>query len=107
MSHLPFGEVSVLARGAIQPPWVAAHLYKRDEPQPLWPLFVAFHHINDPKSVYQVSPDEIGVKRITIEITDDDVSDQILHRVPWLESQRRALVKPNPPFSRSCSTAIH
>lgn len=47
-----------------------------------WPMFVAFSDSSDPKSVYEVSPEEIGVKRVTIEITDDDVTRFIAEKLP-------------------------
>jgi len=55
-------------------------------PQPvaLWPMFVTFDDPRDPKTIREVSPESLGVKRITIEITDDSVSKGIEKRLPWL-----------------------
>lgn len=48
-----------------------------------WPLFVTFGNPNDPKTVREVSPDSIGISRITIEITKGDVTVGIGERLPW------------------------
>lgn len=51
------------------------------KPVPLWPMFVTFGDPKDPKSVREVSPGSIGVDRITIEITDEDVTTGIEGRL--------------------------
>lgn len=48
-----------------------------------WPMFVTFDDPKDPKTVREASPDSIGVSRITIEITGDDVTTGIEGRFPW------------------------
>ncbi len=48
----------------------------------LWPQFVTFADPADPTTVRAVSPDEIGVERITIEITDEPVTTGIEARLP-------------------------
>ena len=58
------------------------------EPLELWPFFVRFGDLGDPTSVREVSPESIGVRRITIEITNDSVSDQLRAYLPWLETFR-------------------
>ena len=50
----------------------------------LWPMFVAFSDPSNPASVREVAPEEIGVRRITIEITDDSITTGIEKRLPWL-----------------------
>ena len=50
-----------------------------------WPTFVAFDDSNDPSTVREVRPEDIGVTRITIEITDEPVSRDIEKRLPWLD----------------------
>lgn len=47
-----------------------------------WPFFVTFDDPKDPKTVREVSPSSIGVDRITIEITDEDVTTGIEERLP-------------------------
>lgn len=47
-----------------------------------WPMFVTFGDPADPKTVREVTPDQIGVKRITIEITDEPVTTGIERRLP-------------------------
>ena len=49
-----------------------------------WPMFVTFSDPRDPKSVREVSPESIGVSRITIEITNEDVTTGIEERLAWL-----------------------
>ena len=56
-----------------------------------WPMMVRFADINDPKSVERVDPDAIGVKRITIETTSDDVTTGIRSKLPWLSNGGRTL----------------
>jgi hypothetical protein len=57
---------------------------KADLPREDWPLMVRFRNLNDPKTVEKVDPDAIGVKRILLETTRDDVSAGIETRMPWL-----------------------
>lgn len=45
-------------------------------------MFVTFDDPSDPKTVREVSPESIGVSRITIEITDEDVTTGIEERLP-------------------------
>ncbi|WP_300973218.1 hypothetical protein [Sphingomonas sp. LHG3406-1] len=52
--------------------------------QQLWPIFVRFQDVRDPQSIYRVQPEEIGVKRISIEITDEEVTSRIEQTLPWL-----------------------
>jgi hypothetical protein len=48
-----------------------------------WPMFVTFGDPKDPKTVRAVSPEEIGVSKITIEITDEPVTTGIEGRFSW------------------------
>ncbi|MAF57641.1 MAG: hypothetical protein CMK03_06910 [Ponticaulis sp.] len=65
-----------------------------------WPMFVTFSDPSDPKTVREVSPESIGVSRITIEITDEDVTTGIEQRLPqslwhrWVEIHRQELSRP-------------
>ena len=62
--------------------------------QDQWPLFVTFDDVNNPSTVHEVNPTEIGVKRITIEITKDSASRGIDGRLTWLaryDSENRRL----------------
>jgi hypothetical protein len=64
---------------------------KLDLPQWLYPLLVTFGDINDPKSVQRVDPANLAasfgpgirLKRITVEVTDDDVTSGIEKRLRW------------------------
>jgi hypothetical protein len=58
-----------------------------------WPLMVRFRDIDDPKSVEQVDPAQIGVKRITLETTSDDVTVGIQKRLRWLSNQDGSFVQ--------------
>jgi hypothetical protein len=51
-----------------------------------WPMMVLFRDLNDPKSVERVDPEAIGVKRIMLETTGDDVTTGIEKRLGWLSS---------------------
>jgi hypothetical protein len=53
-------------------------------PMQAWPMFVTFEDPKDPKTIREVSPDDIGVKRITIEITEEDVTKGIEGQLTWL-----------------------
>ena len=53
-------------------------------PMQAWPMFVTFGNPDDPKTVREVTPASIGVERITIEITDEDVTTGIEDRLGWL-----------------------
>lgn len=53
-------------------------------PYDAWPMFVTFSDPKDPRTVREVSPESIGVSRITIEITDEDVTEGIEGRLRWL-----------------------
>jgi len=49
-----------------------------------WPMMVRFRNLNDPRSVEFVPPDVIGVKRILLETTKDNVTTGIEQRLRWL-----------------------
>ena len=53
-----------------------------------WPLMVRFRDLSDPKSVEKVDPEAIGVKRIVVETTSDDVTTGIEKRLGWLSRIR-------------------
>lgn len=69
---------------------------RHSEPLELWPFFVRFGDLSDPTSVREVSPDSIGVRRITIEITDESVTRGVERLLPWLATWRGALVPTAP-----------
>lgn len=57
-----------------------------------YPLLVTFGDVADPTSVYQVDPGEletvfgsgVSLRRITVELTEAEVSTGITQRLPWL-----------------------
>ena len=64
---------------------------KGELPRADWPMMVRFGDINDPKTVEKVDPEVIGVKRIVVETTSDDVTTGIEKRLGWLENEGRTL----------------
>jgi hypothetical protein len=58
-----------------------------------YPLFVRFRDINDPKTVEQVRSNDLAasfgpgvkLKRLTVEVTEEDVTVGILERLKWLK----------------------
>jgi len=73
-------------------------------PAGYYPLLVTFTDIDDPSSVQRVDPANLAasfgpgirLKRITVEVTDDDVTTGIEKRLQWLPKHRGTL-KRNPP----------
>ena len=53
-------------------------------PRADWPLMVRFRDLGDPTSVERVDPEAIGVKRIVLETTSDEVTTGIEKRLGWL-----------------------
>ena len=72
----------------------------------VWPMFVRFGDIANPKSVRQVTPDSIGVTRITIEVTDEDVTTGIERILVWLPHLERYRKDPSNPFTNTLPSAI-
>lgn len=98
-------------KGAYDLPRTVSHNPShRDDYKPtqMWPMFVTFDNSKDPTTVREVTPEAIGVKNITIEITKDDITTAVQERLPWLESQGRAhgTLRPNPPRYLSDTTPI-
>jgi hypothetical protein len=62
-----------------------------------WPLFVTFDDPKDPKTVREVSADDIGVRRVTIEITNEALTTEIGRRMPvdfwklWGSQHKKAI----------------
>ena len=90
----------------------------REVPPKEYPLLVAFTDINDPKSVFEVKPDDLaatfgpgyGLKSITLEITDDPVTEGKVEKfLSWLGKY------PEPPLCEPtsgtdfsfCATSVH
>ena len=69
-----------------------------------YPLLVRFRDLRDPASVEKVDPGDLAasfgpgvhLKRITIAVTRDGVTDGIAKRMPWLKSQKGSLLKTPP-----------
>ena len=53
-----------------------------------YPMLVMFGDINDPRSVEQVDPEALGVRRITLETTGDAVTTGIEKRLGWLRDPK-------------------
>jgi len=66
----------------------------RREQVEIWPTLVTFGDIADPTTMVRVDPDNAAatlgegmrIKRITVEMTDDDVTTGILKRLGWLDN---------------------
>ena len=58
--------------------------YKAELPREEWPMTVRFRDLNDPKSVERVDPAAIGVTRVLLETTSDEVTVGIEKRLGWL-----------------------
>ena len=65
-----------------------------------WPMLVTFSDPKDPKTVREVAPEEIGVNRITIEITEEPVTTGIEERLVWALNHKGALVRTRPQESK-------
>tara|TARA_R110000868_G_scaffold409282_1_gene694495 strand:- start:4338 stop:5030 length:693 start_codon:yes stop_codon:yes gene_type:complete len=66
---------------------------KADLPRIDWPMMVRFHDVNDPKSVEQVAPQAVGINRIFLETTANDITTGIEHKLAWLPRQTGSFVK--------------
>ena len=80
--------------------------FKTDIPRSHYPLLVAFMDINDPNSVREIDPDNlaatfglgVSLKRITLEITDEPVTEGKIESVlGWWLAQATGRLDP-PPF---------
>ena len=65
----------------------------------LWPTFVYFSDIHDPKSVMKIAPerfDELGsgykLSKIKVKISDDNVTQLIQKKLPWLSEYRGVML---------------
>lgn len=72
----------------------------------VWPMFVRFGDIKDPRTMQAVSPQGIGATRITIEVTDDDVTTGIEKILPWLDHLDRYRTNPNNVFTNTLPKEI-
>ncbi len=86
---------------------------KGEVPHADWPMMVRFADINDPKSVERVDPAAVGVKRILLETTREDVTVGIERRLGWLPNQRGAFLNPlkidyinDPPFAANITKKL-
>jgi hypothetical protein len=77
-------------------------------PRGEWPIMVSFHDIRDSKSVQRVDPEQIGVKRISVETTQAPVTVGIEKRLAWLRNEGESLdpsggidFSGNPPLAKS------
>ena len=61
--------------------------YKAELPRKDWPRMVRFRDLSDPISVELVRPETIGVKRIRLETTSDELTTGIDERLPWLRDR--------------------
>jgi hypothetical protein len=84
--------------------WFAEH--KAELPREDWPVMVRFGDINDPSTVERVEPGSMGIKRILLETTSDNVSVGIEKKLAWLrEAWRRLDHRGSVDFSGNTSLA--
>lgn len=60
-------------------------------PRAKWPILVRFANPSDPSSVEQVDPETVGIKRIRVETTRDNVTTGIERRLAWLTADGQTL----------------
>jgi hypothetical protein len=66
-----------------------------------YPRFVRFRNINDPKTVENVDPAKLAtsfgagyrLKRITAQIVDEDVTQKVVKKLPWIEEYKKKRVR--------------
>lgn len=61
--------------------------YRAELPREHWPLMVRFGDVDMPTSAEPVDPGAIGVKRILLETTCDDVSTDMRNTLKWLGTE--------------------
>lgn len=76
---------------------------KADLPRDDWPIMVRFRNINIPSSVEEIRPEDVGVKRILLETTSDDVTTGIEKTLTWLGDRGTVVSGPktNPNLTRT------
>lgn len=76
----------------------------REIPRDNYPMLVTFTDINDPKTVQLVDPDDlaatfgerVSLKRITLEITSDPLTDRIVGVLGWLPQRSKGYLDGSP-----------
>ena len=79
-----------------------------------YPMLVTFTDIDDPKSVQRVDPANLAasfgpgirLKRITVEVTDDDVTTGIEKRLRWLDHLEQYRTQRTNPFTSTLPNEI-
>lgn len=59
-----------------------------DGRQDFWPDFVRFNDLSNPMTVEQLTPDAAGVKRITLQVVSEPVTQGISDILPWLKDPK-------------------
>ncbi len=80
---------------------------RADLPRQDWPRMIRFGDPSDPRTLYDTSPDQIGVSRIIIETTKDKISDGIEHIIPWIDHLDKYLSDRKNPFTSEISGDIN
>ncbi len=75
-------------------------------PKDARPMLVRFGDITDPRSVERVDPDTIGVTRITLATTRDDVTTGIEKRLGWLDRLEDYQTDKSNPFTSTLASEI-
>jgi hypothetical protein len=72
-----------------------------------WPDLVHFRDITDPSTVEWVQPDAIVIKRVTLQIVDEPITEGIRLILPWLGKYPEPSLNPkHGPYDRSASAVI-
>lgn len=78
-----------LREGGWEPFWKAVNRLggwfggaKADLPQADWPLMVRFRNLNDPNTVEKVNPEDVGVRSISLETTNHEITTGIEKKMP-------------------------
>lgn len=82
--------------------------------EPLFPILVMFRDESDPRSLERVDPDNlakafgegVNLRRITLQLTDDPVTNEISKKLPWLDGLHKYRTDPENPFTNTLSKEI-
>jgi hypothetical protein len=66
---------------------------KAELPREDWPVMVRFRNLDDPTSVEKVDPESVGVRRVVVETTNEDLTTGIQAQLGWLPKQRGSLIR--------------
>ena len=80
--------------------------YRAELPRASWPIMVQFGNLSDPQSVERVSPEVLGIRKISVQTTSDRITDQLDKRLVWLDNLQNYRTKSDNPFTSNLSSDI-